>query len=111
MRYITASFSSAHSLCVFIPPQWDRNLDMHLLSGTELHRRIRQDSKEFKENLLSYAIADVLRTYFAVIITLFQLDWNLQHFIPGGILMPLSLLMYLKAKLVVLLCMILSVFG
>jgi hypothetical protein len=42
-----------------VPPLYEPNWNMHLLSGTPLHWQIWPNSKEFKENLLPYAIADI----------------------------------------------------
>jgi hypothetical protein len=70
------------------------------------------DLKEFKENLLPYAVADFLWAYVSIIIKVFWLDLNSRHFIPGcGIYMPSYLLMYLKTKLVVIPYLILSICG
>jgi hypothetical protein len=45
---------------------------MLLLHGTPLHRRIRPNWKELKENLLRYAVADILWAYVAIIMNLFS---------------------------------------
>jgi hypothetical protein len=50
------------------------NCNMHDLSETPLHRRIRPNSKEFRENLLPYAIADFFWTRVPIIMKVFQLD-------------------------------------
>jgi hypothetical protein len=44
---------------------------MHLLPGTPAHQRIHPNLKEFKENLLLYAIGDFLWVYVAVIMKVF----------------------------------------
>jgi hypothetical protein len=82
-----------------IPPLYDPNWNTQLLPGTLLDRRIRPNSKDFKENLLPYAIADILCAHIAKIMKVLAMLNNTQHFIPvGSICMPRSLLMYLKTK-------------
>jgi hypothetical protein len=44
---------------------------MYLSPGTPLDRRNGPNSKEFKENFLPYAIADILRVHAAVIMKVF----------------------------------------
>jgi hypothetical protein len=84
---------------------------MHLLPGTPLHLWSRKNLERVQRNILPYALVGILWAFAAVTMKVCQLDFIFQLFIPGGdILMPSSLLTYLKVKLVVLPHLILSVY-
>jgi hypothetical protein len=71
IRYITSSFSTIDSLCLFIPPLCDSNCNKRLLLATPLQQRIRPNSKEFKENLLPCVVADSLWAYVTKIVNIY----------------------------------------